>query len=194
MTGNGPHADDTTRESLAPPTEQAAPLVEQVNDSRRRFTTSGLAASGVLLTLASRSVMGQTAQTPSGFASGNNSVHCQQSITQGRSPGYWKNYPKMWPLPPTTKFSSVFACTPKSAYRNFTMMDLLTPQTADKNNLGMHLVAALLNARMGWTPFLTEERIRSMFSEWQNTGHFSPKVNTYWNNAQIVTYLKSTQL
>jgi len=194
MTGNGPHSYDDAGENLVPPAEQAAPLLEQVNGSRRRFTASGLAASGVLLTLASRSVMANTAQTPSGFASGNNSVHCQQSITQGRSPGYWKNYPKMWPIPSTMKFSSVFACSSKSVYHSFSMMDLLTPQAVDQNNLGMHLVAALLNARMGWTPFLTEERIRSMFSEWQNTGHFSPTVNVYWDSAQIVTYLKSTQL
>lgn len=194
MTGNGHHAHKDAGEDPTPPTHQAAPLFGQVNGSRRRFTASGLAVSGVLLTLASRSVMGQTAQTPSGFVSGNNSVHGQQSVSQGRSPGYWKNHPSTWPMPVTTNFSSVFKCSSGSVYREFTMMELLTPQEVDKDKLGMHLVAALLNARMGWTPFLTEERIRSMFSEWQSTGYFSPMANVYWNSAQIVEYLKSTQL
>lgn len=194
MTRNGPHAYKDVGEDSISPTDQTAPLLGQVNGSRRRFTASGLAVSGVLLTLASRSVMGQTAQTPSGFVSGNNSVHCQQSVSQGKSPGYWKNHPSMWPMPEATKFRSVFKCSFESVYREFTMMQLLTPQGVDNNKLGMHLVAALLNARMGWTPFLTEERIRSMFSEWQSNGYFSPMANVYWNSAQIVEYLKSTQL
>lgn len=194
MTWNEPHSYNDAGENPTSPTNQAESFLGQVNGSRRRFTASSLAVSGVLLTLSSRSVMGQTAQTPSGFVSGNNSVHGQQSVSQGRSPGYWKNYPNIWPMPPTTEFSSIFKCTAKSVYRGFTMLGLLTPQNVDKDKLGMHLVAALLNARMGWTPFLTEERIRSMFSEWQSNGYFSPMANVYWNSAQIVEYLKSTQL
>jgi hypothetical protein len=45
----------------------------------------------------------------------------------------------------------------------------------------------------GWTPFLTVERVQSMFSEWQATGYFSPTAGVKWSAAQIVDYLKRTQ-
>ena len=45
-------------------------------ESRRQFATSGLAVSGIILTLASRPVLGEAfCSTPSGFVSGNTSQH-----------------------------------------------------------------------------------------------------------------------
>ena len=73
------------------------------------------------------------------------------------------------------------------------MLDLLSHQDFDTNNLGMHLVATYLNAMEGLTPFLTIERIVSMFTEWQATGYFSPTAGVTWNAAQIVDYLQQTQ-
>ncbi|MGN6390333.1 MAG: hypothetical protein ACTHL1_12555 [Burkholderiaceae bacterium] len=100
-----------------------------------------------------------------------------------------------WPIAhrQTAKFSSVFPCNVGSPYASITMLDLLTPQSFDKYNLGMHLVAAYLNAVQGWTPFLTVERIISMFTEWQATGYFSPTAGVKWDGAQIVDYLQQTQ-
>lgn len=167
----------------------------EINESRRRFGKSGLAASGVLLTLASRPVLGcEVCKSPSGFLSGNLSTHGGPSICEGRSPGYWKNQTS-WPIAnrSTCKFSSVFTCRPRSPYATVTMLNLLSPQDFDSNNLGMHLVAAYLNAMQGWTPFLTVERIESMFSEWQATGYFSPTAGVKWSAAEIVDYLKRTQ-
>jgi len=69
--------------------------------SRRRFVQSGLAVSGVLLTLTSRSAVGGnfTCKSPSGFLSGNVSTHGTPITCSGRSPGYWGNQPERWPSP-----------------------------------------------------------------------------------------------
>lgn len=167
----------------------------RVNESRRRFGKSGLAVSGVLATLASRPVLGcEVCKSPSGFLSGNLSTHGKPPLCEGRSPGYWKTHTN-WPVAnrKTCKFSSVFTCRRGSPYSSVTMLTLLSHQKYDTANLGMHLVAAYLNAMRGWTPFLTVERIQSMFSEWQATGYFSPTAGVKWDAAQIVDYLKRTQ-
>jgi len=167
----------------------------QVNESRRRFGKSGLAASGMFVTLVSRPVLGcEVCKSPSGFLSGNLSTHGAPPVCEGRSPGYWKTHTS-WPIAnrTTCKFSSVFTCAPSSPYASVTMLGLLSHKSFDTNNLGMHLVAAYLNAMKGWTPFLTLERIVSMFTEWQTTGYFSPTAGVHWNAAQIVDYLQRTQ-
>ncbi|HEY8100300.1 MAG TPA: hypothetical protein VIF82_06070 [Burkholderiaceae bacterium] len=166
---------------------------DKLDESRRRFTKSGLAVSGVLVTLASRPVLGSdVCKSPSGFLSGNLSTHGAAPVCAGRSPGYWRNN-LSWPININTKFSNVFSCTIHSPYASIKMLDLLTPQNFDTYNLGMHLVAAYLNAVSGWTPFLTVETIKSMFTEWQAQGYFSPTANVHWSATQIVDYLTQTQ-
>jgi hypothetical protein len=196
---------DKNQESSAmdnPLPPEGADQLKPSGASRRRFTKAGLGASGVILTLPARSVLAggggnggggnSTCKSPSGFLSGNASTHGPEPICQGRSPGYWKTHDG-WPIPPDTKFSSIFNCAPSLAYKDFTLGKLIEPQKEDANKLAMHLIAALLNARMGWTPFLTEERIHSMFNEWQADGTFSPSAGVDWDAAQIVLYLTATQ-
>jgi hypothetical protein len=178
-----------------------------VNESRRRFGKSGLAASGVLLTLTSRSVLGTgtgtgtpvTCKSPSGWLSGNKSVHGTPPVCTGVSPGYWRNHPNSWPIKRDTKFQYIFTtCSSTSVYFNRTLFELCTPQSYDKYNFARHLVAAYLNAISGRTPFLPVATIKAMYTEWQNTGGFpngvfSPTAGVKWNAEQIVTYLKATQ-
>jgi hypothetical protein len=167
--------------------------IDAAGESRRRFAKSGLALSGVLLTLSGRPVLGaEVCKSPSGFLSGNLSTHGANTACAGRSPGYWKNN-TYWPINRGTKFRNIFACNPHSPYGTITMLELLTPQDFDTNKLGMHLVAAYLNAVSGWTPFLSTETIKSMFSEWQAQGYFSPTATVQWSAAQIVDYLTQTQ-
>ncbi|SNS81293.1 hypothetical protein SAMN06265795_10712 [Noviherbaspirillum humi] len=177
---------------------------EAVDHSRRRFTSAGVAASGVVLTLASRSALAaadcKMVTTPSAFASCNTSAYGPgQQQTQGRSPGFWKNdvSSKAWPVPQESLFKNYFSCWRGSPYagQGVTLYYLLDHRDFDVDNLGMHLVAALLNARMGWTPFLSESIIRSMFTEWQSTGGYKPSATANpWNSAEIVMYLKATML
>jgi len=81
------------------PSQDATAPAQSVNESRRRFGKSGLAASGVILTLASRPVLGCVCQSPSGFQSGNVSTHGTPPPCSGRTPGYWQAPNKDWPGP-----------------------------------------------------------------------------------------------
>ncbi len=67
-----------------------------VDSSRRRFTKSGLAATGVILTLASRPVLANAVcKSPSGYASANTSSHIHE-MCFGNSPEYYANTPEAW--------------------------------------------------------------------------------------------------
>ncbi|MEQ1742530.1 MAG: hypothetical protein ABL869_08545 [Candidatus Nitrotoga sp.] len=66
--------------------------------SRRSFAKSGLVASGVLLTLSSRPVLGElVCKTPSGFQSGNLSFHGTPITCAGLIPKKWIDPTKNWP-------------------------------------------------------------------------------------------------
>lgn len=182
QTGNIPASHATSEQS------------NSTSTSRRQFAKAGLGISGVILSLASRPVLGDVVcKSPSGFLSGNASTHGPQPVCLGRSPGYWKNHENNWPIATDTQFSSVFPAPSSSVYAKYTLLQLLTPQQDDKHKLGMHLVAAYLNAVSGWTPFLTAETIIAMFSEWQSKGTFSPTATVQWTAPDIVNYLKATQ-
>jgi len=63
----------------------------------------------------------------------------------------------------------------------------------DTANLGSHIVAALLNARAGYTDdVLDETAVIGMWNEWQINGYFEPTAGVQWGAAQIVTYIIST--
>jgi hypothetical protein len=191
MSDSGRQDSNTSERLPSTPMREGDPA----NASRRRFGKAGLAVSGIIATLASRPVLGaEMCKSPSGFLSGNLSTHGDPPVCAGRSPGYWKTH-EYWPIAnrTTAKFSKVFSCNVGSPYASATLLELLTHQDYDTHNLGMHLVAAYLNARQGWTSFLAETTIRSMFSEWQATGYFEPTAGVKWDAAQIVDYLEQTQ-
>ena len=62
----------------------------------------------------------------------------------------------------------------------------------DPDNLGMHIVAALLNAKKGLTPILSESDVINMWNEWATKGYFEPTANVHWSSAQIVQYIQGT--
>lgn len=163
------------------------------NPGRRRFGRSGIAASGIIATLTSRPVLGTVCKSPSGFLSGNLSKPEDGNLVcAGRSPGYWKNHG--WPIPNRTsvKFRSVFTVPVGSPFYNITMLDMLTEQTFDKYNLGMHLVAAYLNYRAGWSPFLDTSRLQAMWNEIRLNGYFTPTAGVKWTPEQVVYYIQQT--
>jgi hypothetical protein len=85
-------------------TDDIVEPMKSVDTSRRSFAKSGLVASGVLLTLGSRPVLGgsysyggggggeKVCKTPSGFMSGNLSHHGKQTGGGGHSCDYWKSH------------------------------------------------------------------------------------------------------
>ncbi|MEN6586000.1 MAG: hypothetical protein ABFE02_08170 [Sulfuricella sp.] len=91
------HQDGEVEKTHVP--HDLADCTKSVDESRRGFTKSGLAASGVLLTLASRPVLACVCKSPSGFLSGNVSTHGTPQTCSGRTPGYWGTHPQQWPSP-----------------------------------------------------------------------------------------------
>lgn len=186
---------DSQDQTRSTPASSAAPeSMNSSNAGRRQFTKASLGISSVILSLASRPVLGNVVcKSPSGFLSGNASTHGPQPVCQGRSPGYWKNHEGSWPIATNTQFNSVFPGPSSSVYAKYTFLQLLDHKKDDNHNLGMHLVAAYLNAVSGWTPFLSVETILAMFTEWQSKGTFSPTATVQWTAPDIVAYLKATQ-
>ena len=166
-----------------------------VNGGRRRFTKTSLATSGVIMTLASRSVLACEAISPSGFCSVNQSRHGAVQISRCRVPSYWSSTTS-WPIGNNTKFNAIFTqCGSNSPYYHVTCKALVDGKVAaDSSKLGQYLVAAYLNALMGWSDvFLTASQCINMGNEYFRTGAFHPTANISWNSSQIVTYLQSTQ-
>src|SRR6185503_3786352 len=71
------------------------------SDSRRRLLRGGIAAAPVLMTVASRPVLGQVACTASAITSINmqSSINHNCTITSGLSPEKWKALAAQWPSP-----------------------------------------------------------------------------------------------
>jgi hypothetical protein len=187
MTPNGRQEDKIDDKLVSSASQQGLE-----NPGRRRFGRSGIAASGIIATLSSQPVLGAVCKSPSGFLSGNLSNHHKPTVCAGRSPGYWKNHG--WPIAnrKTVKFSSVFTVPPGSPYYTVTMYNLLDELEFDKFNLGMHLVAAYLNYKAGWSPFLTESRLQSMWTELSLNGYFTPTAGVKWSAEQVVYYIQQT--
>jgi hypothetical protein len=73
-------------------------------------------------------------------------------------------------------------------------MSMLDVIGADTNpaGLGRYVTAALLNARAGRTPVLSEFGVRSMWNDVVNLGFYEPTAGVQWGPAQIVAYIKTT--
>jgi len=214
MADNKPDSDkDSTMDSHAQ-------LQAPVNDSRRRLTGAGLGMS-VIFTLASRPVLGATCTTASAAASGNLSQHGAPLLCVGRTPAFWKNpqHVAEWLLTPYTQGTcsgggcssspdnwtggtafhplfggSNFKINNKSLSLNQVMvMNDSSYGVTDPDNLGAHIVAALLNAASGKTDsVMSVTTVIGMWNEWVAKGYFEPNAGVKWSSAQIVTYLKTT--
>jgi len=177
----------------------ALSVAPTIDGSRRRFTSAGVAATGVVMTLAARPVLGCTsseaALSPSGWSSINASrcVGPAATVSLGKNPGYWKQEGRDWPtnLPKTTLYRSVFpVCTPpfNNSQRAFTLLDALTPQVVN-NEFGRLIATAYLNAvSKKTTPYLRPEQVVQMA-----TGSFLPSTGgKVWDMTTIIAYLKIT--
>lgn len=126
------------------------------DQSRRRFAQI-VTGSGVILSLASKPVMGSTYFcTGSGGMSGNTSSHGIKTSCLACTPGYWKTCPNKWPSPLypyrikncsgkilhyPTKFASVFGSCAYGSDK--TMMYILQNYNGSRD---WHACGALLNA------------------------------------------------
>jgi hypothetical protein len=178
------------------PPQAPAPLSTR-GVSRRRFAKAGIGATGVLMTLNSQPGMAcDICTSPSGSLSGGlKSHHGPAPVCAGRSPGYWKNHTS-WPsgCKTTTRFGQVFTCNTKYAktYGAITCLGILSHQSFDQSNLGMHLMATYLNILSGKISFLSMQGLQKIWNDWQATGYYSPAKGVKWNSADIVLYLSGT--
>jgi len=100
--------------------QEVADQNNSVDDSRRNFTKAGLAVSGVLLTLASRSALaggtgGRVCKTPSAFCSANHSQHGKPHSGGGYDCKHWIDNCKSWVgCVNSDNFSKHFSCDTSS--------------------------------------------------------------------------------
>jgi len=219
--------------------------------SRRKLLRGGLAAAPVLMTVASRPVLGQVACTASAITSINmqSSINHNCTITSGLSPEKWKTLAAQWPSPysgtsgstttsgvtqkstttnnallqqqlaaaagytaGTTTSSGGSTTTSGSSYSvtatpyhcsttglgghvfaNKSMIEVIDIiQSSGLNSLGRYIVAALLNARSGRTPMLTETNVRAMWNDLINRGYYELTAGIRWGATEIVAYIKTT--
>lgn len=180
---------------------------------RRRALRAGIAVTPVVMTVASRPVLGAAAcQSPSGMLSGNLSHPATGGVCAGRTPGYWKNYNvgpgHPWPAPyypvdnytatgqVATVFCNVFV-TATCRYPGSTFLDVLKQGGGGLDALARHIVAALLNASTD-PPIVPIEilpvaTIKAMWQQCVTNGCYSVNATVCWNPDQVTTYLQSTQ-
>ena len=213
------HQNDNMEDKLS--SEALEDKTKSVDSSRRRFTKAGLAASGVILTLASRPVLANTVcKSPSGFESGNVSAHIQE-MCFGNYPDYYANNPQAWGgtqyLPGTYKDNKENSNSNGSSNSNGnpsstnnvdnwiggTQFQEAFPGSRQYpgksmmqvlwmgDPMGVYLCAALLNAALGLTPPLTETRIVDMCLEYETKGYFEPTAGVHWFGGDIIFYLES---
>ena len=202
-------------------TESIEDKTKSADLARRRFTKSGLAASGVILTLASRPVLANNVcKSPSGFLSGNVSSHIEQLCT-ANYPSYYANNPDVWR---GTQYIP-------GEYKNKETQSADTGSTSSTTNLnsskeidkwvggtqysqafpgssrfpgksmmqvlwmqdpmGQQFVAALLNAALGLTPPLTETKVIDICVEYETRGFFEPTAGVHWYEQDILIYFNS---
>ena len=111
----------------------------------------------------------------------------------------WKGGTLFHPLFSGTQFMADLDGKPGTPKTSLSLMQVLMLNNgsnpwglADPDNLGAHIVAALLNAKAGLTPVLSETDVIGIWNEWVSKGYFEPTANVQWNSAQIVDYLKTT--
>jgi hypothetical protein len=185
-----------------PHTSATVPSVPD-QPARRRVLKGSLATAPVLLTLASRPVLGGQCAVTSAFVSLAGSRTAAYQTCQGKSPSVWASA-KDWPTPyfATAKngahghAATPYHCTTTglngTAFQTSTMLDVLALTGGGTASLGRHISAALLNAKAGLTPVLDEARVRAMWNDFVLRGRFEPTAGVSWGAAEIVTYIKST--
>ena len=209
------HTNTTPSENAQEAQDGKTVEQDRVRESRRRFAMA-LSGSGVILSLASKPVMGSTYScTASGNTSGNTSSHGTPVSCLACSPGYWKTSPGTWPSPyypyslcncssgapvpvlgkNPSNFLTVFGAGP-----NQTMMWVLQNSPGSRE---FHATAALLNAAkaaaMGMPSAYTVSEIISMYQHGALASTFSGTYegslhNCTLNNSNDNNYLAESSV
>lgn len=160
-------------------TEQAAADGERdktrLHQAARRSLLRGAAAAPVLMSLASRPVMGGGSRccTASGFMSGNASPQPGTgSGCGGYSPGYWKNKTGSWPssCKTTAKFHDIFTSKLNTNCGTQTMLQVLQNLPG---SLAFHAIGCYLNASSSLPDYsLTTTMVVKIWNDVSNNGYY----------------------
>jgi hypothetical protein len=188
------------------------PLPPQ-SDERRRMLRGALAVAPVVMTLASRPVIGQvTCMDPSMTATGSlnpsGKAAFSAQVCSGYTPEQWKTLAHQWPEPycatstdslGAQQQATKYHC-PTTGLNGWTFGDRTMLEVIDigeggglgASSLGRYVVAALLNACSGRTPVLDETAVRNMWNDVVNQGYYEPTAGIRWTAPEIIAYLKTT--
>lgn len=169
--------------------------------ARRRFGKAGVGVSGVIVTLASQSGMASSiCRPPSGcYSAGPQSYHGAGPVSTGHTPETWCSSSN-WPSPCAADrlFGADFSCK-SSSYRKCTYDNILHSKTSDgkisntdKTKVARLCAAAMLNVRAGYSTFLTEDIVRTIWNEYDANAYYKPNASQQWNAVSIVSYLTGT--
>lgn len=190
------------------------------SENRRRLLKGVAAATPVIMTVASRPVLGAQC-TPSAWVSGNLSDHGRDAIScGGRSPGYYKTRPEAWAgtmfdpgtCARTTRMGTCKVYRPDGTpfhrfsrlrrrgvfpghyYHNKTLMQVLWLRGhEDPYRLGAHIVAALLNAASIPEYGLSVRDVIRMYGQLARRGYYKPASGGHPMSAQeVVLFIRNT--
>lgn len=93
-----------------------------------------------------------------------------------------------------TRFHSKTTGLGGAVFDKYTMLDVLKQDAGGGSYrlVGRYVVAALLNAAAGRTPYLSEATIRQMWNDLMSRGYFEPTAGVRWGPTEVVAYLRST--
>ena len=93
-----------------------------------------------------------------------------------------------------TRFHSKATGLGGKVFGNATMLDVLQQKAGGGayQRFGSYIVAALLNAAAGRTPYLSEGMIRQVWNDVMARGYFEPTAGVRWGPTEISSYLRST--
>ena len=182
------------------------PIAPPRADERRRLLRAAIAAGPVLMTIASKPVLGQTTCLAASATSAGSSAARRASVCSGLTPSQWKARVAEWPSPyyattlkslgghQATLFHGPTTGLGGRTYGERTMLEVIDfgEGGAGANSLGRYIVAGLLNARSGRTPVLNETGVRLMWNDTVNEGYYEPTAGIRWSAAECIAYLKTT--
>lgn len=178
--------------------DQAAAAISAKGASRRRFAKAGVGATGVILTLTSQPGMAcSVCTTPSGSLSGGlKSYHGPKPICMGKPPSHWCS--TGYGSNPLKKYGADFTCR-YTSNRDCDYPKVLACKTQNGQDttsprcrVAQYCAAALLNVQAGYSTFLTDKIIKTIWTEFDKNLCYKPTATTTWYVDDICNYLRRT--
>lgn len=183
------------------------PALEVRSAKRRRLLRGGISAAPVLMTVATKPVLGATVcAAASALGSANSAAARTATVCNGLTPSQWKAQAMQWPTPYCATHAAyrsggtptLYHC-PVTGFAGHTFGDRTMLEVLDIAEggggtaaLGRYMVAALLNACSGRTPVLNETGVRNMWNDLISRGYYEPTAGIQWGAPEIIAYLRTT--